>query len=569
MEQASQVGTTSRGAMALAFFLPILLLLPFINRAYNIDEPMFVWVAQHIVHHPLDYFGGSVERSSGPEPMYMYNQNPPGFSYVLAIFGAIGGWSEPVLRIASLLAAGLCSLGTYLVAARLTPRPLFAALLTILTPGFFVSANTVMTDVALTASYVWAVYFWLRWLDGGKKSHLAISIAIITAGTLMKYYAVTLVPLLVVYTLMKRKKPGAWIAGLGVPILAVVAFWLLSWQLYGVNLLDVAAGVAQDPSVRQGDEPMYREIVTLLFVGGCFAPMALCALFILRPIGAVAWIGTVVAALAFKMDGYSLIQLMIGTSDRYGLGMLIHLGLMLAAGGLLIVLPVRDTVQHRDAEGVLLALWVFGAIVFTLYLNHLINARTLLPLAPAMGIVIARNLPATAGRAVQFTPVALGAVLSLWVAWGDYIVAEGGRHAAREAIARAKAEKVGLYYAGLWGFQYYVTQGGGKAFSVIDGGYGGEHKIKMTHGDLLVISSDSREKWRTPPDRFEEIAFPSVPNRARVATYHPVDPAGFYSHLSGILPYKFGQSSQEEYGIYRWLGPTYVAEPEASASATP
>lgn len=571
MDQASQAAVTSRRSMALAFFLPIVLLLPFINRAYNIDEPMFVWVAQQIVHEPFDFFGGSVERSGGPEPMYEYNQNPPGFSYILAIFGAIGGWREPVIHMASLIAAGLCSLGAYLVAARFSPRPLFAASLTVVTPGFFVSATSVMTDVAMTACYVWAVYFWLRWLDAGKRGLLAASVAVIAAGALMKYYAITLVPLLAAYTLMKRRRPGAWMTALVVPIAALAAFWIWSWWLYGVNLLAVAAEVARDPNVRQGDEPMFREIVTLLFVGGCFAPMALYAPFILRLIGVFAWIATVGAALTFTIDGYSLVQLMLGTTDRYGSGMLTHLGLMLVAGGVLVVLPVRDVVQRRDAEGIFLGLWIFGAIVYALYVNHLINARTLLPLAPAMGIVIARNVPAAAGgsrRVMQLAPIALGAILSLWVAWGDSIVAEGGRRAAHEAIARAKAGDAGLYYAGLWGFQYYVGESEAKVFSVEDGGYGGEHKIKMAHGDLLVISSDGREKWRTPPDRFEEIAFPSVPNRAQVATYHPVDPAGFYSHLSGVLPYKIGLSSHEEYGIYRWLGPTYVPEPAPPASTT-
>jgi len=569
MEQASQSVAVSRPSMALAFFLPIVLLLPFINRAYNIDEPMFVWVAQQIVQEPFDYFGGAVDRSDGPEPMYEYNQNPPGFSYVLAIVGAIGGWSEPVLHLASLLAAGLCSLGTYLVAVRLSPRPLLAALLTVVTPGFFVSATSVMTDVAMTASYVWAVYLWLRWLDSGRRGELAGAVVLITVGTLMKYYAITLVPLFAVYTLMKRRRAGAWTAALVVPVAAVVLFWWWSWRLYGVNLLEVAAAVAQDPSVRAGDEPMFRPIVTLLFVGGCFAPMALCSPIVLRPLGALAWIATIVAVLAFKIDGYSLLQLMIGTTERYGLVMLAQMGLMLAAGGVLLVMPIRDVVRHRDAEGVLLGLWMFGAIIYTLYVNHLINARTLLPLAPALGIVIARNLPAATGRAVQFAPVALGALLSLWVAWGDYAVAEGGRHAAREAIARAEAEQAKLYYAGLWGFQYYVGASGAKPFSVVDGGYGGEHTIKMAHGDFLAISSDSREKWRRAPDRFEEIAFPNVANRARVATYHPVDPAGFYSHLSGILPYKFGQSSPEEYGIYRWLGPSYVPEIAPAAGVAP
>lgn len=560
---AGEKASGSRARMAAAFILPIVLLLPFINRAYNIDEPMFIWVAQQIVEEPLDFFGGHVNRSSGPQPMYEYNQNPPGFSYYLAIFGAIGGWSEPWLRIASLLAAGLCSLGTYLVAARLCTRPLFATALTVFTPGFFVSAATVMTDVGMTACYVWAVYAWFRWMDTGKRAPIAAAIILISAGALMKYYAITLVPLLAVYTLIKRRTTGPWIAALGIPVAVLLLFFLWSWHLYGVNLLQVAAEVAQDGSVRQGDTGIFREVVTLLFIGGCFAPMALMAPWILRPIGLVAWLATVVAAMVIRIDGYSLVQLMLGLTDRFDIPMRIQAGLMLAAGGVLMLLPLRNLAKKPCAEGVLLALWIYGAIIFTTLVNHLINARTLLPLAPAMAIVIARALPdanTTMQRAARLAPLAAGAVLSLWVAWGDYAVAESGRRAAHDFAERAKQEGVHLHYSGLWGFQYYIEPSGATPFTASGTNLGEELKIHMQQGDLLAVSSDGREKWRYPPESFEEIEFSFVPNPAGIATYHPADQAGFYSHLSGILPYKFGLSHREEYGLYRWIGRSHVAD---------
>lgn len=555
--------------MAAAFFLPIVLLLPFVNRAYNIDEPMFIWVAQQIVDEPLDFFGGHVNRSDGPQPMYEYNQNPPGFSYYLAIFGAIGGWSEPWLRVASLLAAGLCSLGTYLVAARLCTRPLFAAALMVVTPGFFVSATTVMTDIGMTACYVWAVYFWLRWMDTGKRGPLAAALALIAVGALMKYYAITVVPLLAAYTLLKRRKPGLWLIASALPIIVLALFFVWSWYLYGVNLLQVAAEVAQDDSVRQGDAGLFREVVTLLFIGGCFAPMALCAPLILRPIGVMAWVLVVAGGMLFRIDGYSLVQLMLGLSERFDVSMRIQVGLMLAAAGLLLILPLRNLATKPCAEGVLLALWVYGAIIFTLAVNHLINARTLLPLAPALAIVIARGLPeaeTATRRVLRLAPLAAGAVLSLWVAWGDYAVAESGRHAAQVFAERAKKEGVHLHYSGLWGFQYYIEPYGATPFSASGTSLGEELKIHMQHGDLLAVSSDGREKWRRSPNNFEEIEFSAVANHAAIVTYHPADQAGFYSHLSGILPYKFGPRSQEEYGLYRWIGPSYVADAAEGAA---
>ena len=68
----------SRRGMAAAFVLPVVRLLTFLDRAYNIDDPMFVWMAQHIVESPLDFFGSYVDRGNVRVPMYEWNQNPPG-----------------------------------------------------------------------------------------------------------------------------------------------------------------------------------------------------------------------------------------------------------------------------------------------------------------------------------------------------------------------------------------------------------------------------------------------------------------------------------------------------------
>ncbi len=549
--------------MALAFALPILLLAPFVNRAYNIDEPMFIWVAQRIVEHPFDFFGGSIERGGGSEPMYMYNQNPPGFSYVLAVFGAIGGWGEPVLRLASLLAAGLCSLGTYTIAARFSPRPLLATAAMLLTPGFLVSAASVMTDVTLVAFYVWAMYTGVKWIDTRDSRWLALTIALISAGALMKYYAVTAAPLIVLYALLRRMRPGPWIAAFFVPALVLIAFWWVSWRLYGVNLLSVAAEVAQDPSVRQGDSIVYRELVTLFFVGGCFGPMALFAPAFMRPVAIVFVVLGLGVLLLFGAGDYPFLQLMLGTITPYDGRIAAHLGVMSAAGLALVWLPFHDANQRRDPESFILVLWVFGAILYTVYVNHLINARTLLPAAPALGILLARNVPVPAReaivrRAVHGIPLAAGLALSVWVLLGDYAVAENARTAAKRGAARAQSDGAALYYSGEWGFQYYVQQAGAGVLLVDGADWGEELRVHMQHGDLIAVSSEGREKWRHPPSDFVDEEFYARPNRFGVATYHPLDEAGFYSHLTGIIPYKFGLVQREEYGLYRWTGPDYA-----------
>ena len=56
-------------------------LLPFATRAYHIDDTLFVWAAQHIAAHPLDFFGFPVHWYDTWMPMAEVTQNPPGCCY--------------------------------------------------------------------------------------------------------------------------------------------------------------------------------------------------------------------------------------------------------------------------------------------------------------------------------------------------------------------------------------------------------------------------------------------------------------------------------------------------------
>ena len=63
------------------------------------------------------------------------------------------------------------------------------------------------------------------------------------------------------------------------------------------------------------------------------------------------------------------------------------------AGGLsVLAMALVDWWKRRTPESLLLALWVLGTFVFAAFLNWTINARSVLPLIPASGILIARRL---------------------------------------------------------------------------------------------------------------------------------------------------------------------------------
>ena len=145
----------------LAAVIPTAFALLFVTKAYHIDDPLFVWMAQHILENPLDFFGIDVNWDATTRPMYEANQNPPGVSYYLAAIGLLFGWGEIPAHVGMALVAGLAGTGTFLLARELCGRPLFAAALTAASPSFFVSATSVMSDIPMLAMYVWALVIWI------------------------------------------------------------------------------------------------------------------------------------------------------------------------------------------------------------------------------------------------------------------------------------------------------------------------------------------------------------------------------------------------------------------------
>src|SRR5689334_6086976 len=46
----------------LSILLPLALLVPFMNKAYHIDDPLYLWSAKQILKNPFDYYGAIVNK---------------------------------------------------------------------------------------------------------------------------------------------------------------------------------------------------------------------------------------------------------------------------------------------------------------------------------------------------------------------------------------------------------------------------------------------------------------------------------------------------------------------------
>jgi len=65
-----------RGA-CFATIAVIAALVPFLNKAFHIDDPLFLWMAQQVSQRPADPYGFSVNWYVSAKPTFSIMQNPP------------------------------------------------------------------------------------------------------------------------------------------------------------------------------------------------------------------------------------------------------------------------------------------------------------------------------------------------------------------------------------------------------------------------------------------------------------------------------------------------------------
>ena len=205
--------------------LAVVPLLPFLDKAFSVDAPVFVAVARQIVVAPFDPFGFEMFWDETSLAVSEFNRNPPLLSYWLAPWLALFGEREWVLHAAALpfpLVAALSFLG---IGRRLCGAGAAPAALLVTGPAFLVLGTSLLLDGPLLAAILLAVYCLLRGAEpGGSTWQWAAGAAVAAAG-LLKYVGLASAPLLAVGALLLCPRRGAALARVVAPPLLVWTAW--------------------------------------------------------------------------------------------------------------------------------------------------------------------------------------------------------------------------------------------------------------------------------------------------------------------------------------------------------
>lgn len=535
------------------FAATVLCLAPFSGRAFSTDDPLFVWTAQHIVQQPLNPYGFEVNWNKTPAAMSSVTQNPPLAAYYMAGAARIVGWSERALHLAFLLSTIALVLGVYRLAKRFTRSPEVAAIATIAAPAFLVSACSVMCDPMMLALWIWASVFWIEGVDSDKPGFLVASVVLIAAGALTKYFGAALVPLLFTYTLVRRRRLGSWAWYLIFPVAVLIGYEFLTVKIYGRGSLATAAQFSRDHRLWTHASKGARTAITLSYMGGSVLPaLILAPLVWSRKQITVAMLASGVTGI-FLMRGLMRLGLTAGSAQAFAARnehwviISIQLILFIAGGVSTLALAVADYRRERDCDSLLLFMWIVGTFWFTAYLNWTVNARSILPMVPAVGILVARRIEKRSAYSAREFKVSVAAgllacmVVSLWVARADTEDANSARTAA--SLVHQKTAGSKLWFLGHSGFQFYMQVLGG-------------HPYDWSHpqteaGDFLAIPYS--KVW--PEDVTSEFSGTreniELPLHSYASTTAPEIGAGFYHSYWSILPYAFGPVPSQKYAIIR------------------
>jgi hypothetical protein len=402
-----------------------------------------------------------------------------------------------------------------------------------------------MADLPMTALWVWAVALWLHGLDKQHPTANAVSGLLIGLATLTKYFAISLVPLLLVYTLLSGRKRWARAVWLMIP---VVLLGLLDWythRRYGMSQFLETSGVLKAYHEQQALALGQKILTGLAFLGAGGAPALFIAPWLWGRAGRI--------ALCAGAAGMAAVTVVLARSGwqpgvpqvSYSWWFWPQYGLWIAAGLHIIALALAEAWKPRNRDAVLLGLWLVGTLLFGIFIYHFVNARVILPALPAVALLCARRLRMRSGIGAPASPravwlgLAAGLMLSLCVAHADMRLADSARTAA-ELIAPEKREGR-TWFTGHWGFQYYMEARGAKPVDV--------RRPDIRAGDTVVTPMNGSNRILIGRrGAYIDESF-GVSICSWLTTMRAECGAGFYSDLWGPLPFVFGPTPPELYEV--------------------
>jgi hypothetical protein len=528
-------------------------LLLFLGKAYTIDDVTFLLQAQHVLVDPLHptafdmVFHGERIRLSG------HIVTGPVMAYLLVPSILLDGaeWITHLIQ-AMLLGCGAFFTAALSLRIGLTRfQSAVAALLVITSPAVLAMAATGMPDVPAMVFGVIGVERLVAAKQERKTRHALLGAVFLVLAALSRPHVLLLFPVAALFLIDFQVSAASFrekIRKLVTPPFLCLALGMLCWAAFVFVTRDPSSGdTIADTQI--GRATANRAMFNLASFGLHWAvgfPLAL-----LWPI---------VRGRDFVDIRRTCVAIVVGVLVSMS-GMLLRFGLVSGAAAILVVCHGFDVLadiviyswRNRDRGNLGLAAWLFLGVATVGYVH--LPEKVLVPSAPAMGILIAAQLPsqirafARHRRTGAFltATIVVSLVLGVLIIRADASLSEIGRDGGKiVAYYRQRGERV--WMEGGWGFQWYAMKAGAQVMATTP--------PFPEPGDIVVTGPTSYliEKSSTNRTLIDRRIYSEPGGRLFR------EGAGFYENRVGPWPWVAGKRELGRIEVWR-IGDGWTATP--------
>ena len=524
------------------FALVLCALLPFLNKAYTIDDTLFLLQAQQAIKDPLHptafdvvwdknvWMRCSAIMPSGPVMAFLL---------IPAILLDGAEWIAHAVQLAVLCLGlvGCLRLARTLGFSRAEAS--FAVTMIAVSPCVLGMASTAMPDVPSMAFGAFGLDFFLRWHRDRRADYFLGAVLFLAASALSRPHAGAVLG--VAFLAAAAYDPGAplfkrlrWRWPEIVPLL-IVAILVVSYGFLFKDPAGAGGTLASSTKSLSGWTQPERHFVSFLAHWAFTTPVML--LLVVAVPSRIDW-----RLVTFSI--LPLATLIVGIQYEEQAWVAIPTAVALAG----LVFLLRKNPGLLTSHYLALASALLLPLPLVIYVH--LPAKYLLTSIPAGAMLVTAHWRAVSNRSHVRRAVAilcLGIYFSLGtlVIRGDEAFAQLGRRAAAELIAPLVKQGHRVWFAGHWGFQWYAMRAGGQPLTLDAGPAPRDYVVG---GSWQYDGGPVAEKFpnKVLIDRLHDTVFWGHVMKADLG-------AGFYSNWWGLLPWAYGRRPVEEFTRWQFL----------------
>jgi 4-amino-4-deoxy-L-arabinose transferase-like glycosyltransferase len=519
--------------------LAALCLLPFLNKAFTIDDPYFLYEARQTLVTPRTPTSAVIcwENVAYKRTLHTIGPNGPLMGYLLLPVILSGGreWVGHLLILAIFLGTVVATVALAFRCGADGRAATLAGLIFASTPVVLGMAGTVMPDIPATALAVLGMERLLSWKEERKLHQALMAGAALGIAPLGRTHAIFLLPIAAFLLVDGSLWPPSWrkIRELGLArvlpvLLAAFAFVFLTWLTFD------HAPHAVFPTAPNADQ---------LAIGNIWQNL---------PNFGADWMLTTGFGIAWLMlDGtfaiLTLATLLVGGQVvRYALDYPPATFLSIALAGAMAMASVMVEAWRSGKRVRLgLALWLLIPLPILPYTHF--PPKYFVACAPAAAILLAwklSRLPKVRLAMASGLTIAAGAAFGLAIVKADADFAGSARQVVAEEIVPHIRAGGQAWYFGQWALNWYAENAGANCLT--------NDPPYPSPGDLLIADRiDGSANFITSIGAFRgrlvRVISPGAPG-GRV--YNQAAGAGFYSNHSGYWPWKWSSEPLNTYFVW-------------------